>query len=66
MNSKLITLEYSAKQDCFHISNLEEVLKINLRNTIEKVDNDYKIIGLFETYKEASEKADEIKKIQNS
>lgn len=66
MNNKIITLEYSAKQDCFHISNLEEVLKINLRNTIEKVDNDYKIIGFFKTYKEASEKADEIKKIQNS
>lgn len=66
MNNKIITLEYSARQDCFHISNLEEVLKINLRNTIEKVDNDYKIIGFFETYKEASERADEIKKMQNS
>ena len=60
----MITLEYSARQDCFHISTLDAILKINIRNTINKVDNDYKIVGLFETQQEASKMAEKLRKKQ--
>ena len=56
------TVEYSVQQQCFHISDLESVLKLNIMNTIENKEiNDYKIIAIANKYEDAE---DFIKKIK--
>ena len=52
---KMYTLEYSKKQKCFHEDELERTLKLNWRNFIKDEDNDWTIIGVFETMEEADE-----------
>lgn len=59
----IYTVEHSVKQQCFHISDLDTILKTNIRNTIQnEVVNDYKIIALKRSYEEAEEFIKEIKK----
>lgn len=40
----LWALEYSAKQDCFNIDHLEDILLNNLSACYSKFSNDYQII----------------------
>lgn len=59
----IYTVEHSVKQQCFHISDLDTILKTNIRNTIQnEVVNDYKLIALKRSYKEAEEFIKEIEK----
>ena len=59
----IYTVEHSVKQQCFHISDLDTILKTNIRNTIQnEVVNDYKIIALKRSYEEAEEFIKEIEK----
>ena len=44
MNKDIWTLEYSTKQNSFHIDLLEKTLETNLNATLEKRNNDYQII----------------------
>lgn len=56
------TVEHSVKQQCFHISDLDTILKTNIRNTIQnEVINDYKIIAITDTYEEAENFIEKIK-----
>ena len=57
------TLEYSVIQNCFHISQLKNVLKINVRTSKEKIVNDYRIIEIAETYEKIKEYYEKYKKI---
>ena len=52
---KLYTLEYSKKQRCFHEDELDRTLNINWRKLINDKDNDWTIIGVFETMQEADD-----------
>lgn len=56
------TVEYSVRQDCFHISDLTTVLDTNQRTSLQQIDNDYRIIGLFDTWEKANEFADTFRK----
>lgn len=59
----MISVEYSKMQKCFHIDDLDYVMKLNLKRALNPKDtfNDWTIIGIFETEEEASKFADEIK-----
>ena len=48
-----ITLEYSVRQNCFHISDLETVCKDNMLGLSSGRPSDYLLIGIFESYEEA-------------
>lgn len=57
------SVEYSISQDCFHVDDLENVLKINTSDMISKNNwTDYKIIGIFNTQEEATEYASECRR----
>jgi len=56
------SVEYSISQDCFHVDDLERILKSNTVDMFLKHENDYKIIAIFETQKEANEFADECRR----
>ena len=49
----MYTLEYSHEQDALHIDEFDHVIKRNNKMLEEKKYNDYKIIGIFDTYDEA-------------
>ena len=52
---KLYVVEYSKKQKCFHQDELMHVISLNYRKFVEGAQNDWQIIGVFETTKEAEE-----------
>ena len=57
--------EYSIEQNCFHIEQLNDLLKINIEAALSKKHNDYQMIGIFETYDEASDYIEKVRpKIQ--
>ena len=51
----MYTVEYSPSQRCMHLDELDRVIEINLRKFITKQENDWMLIGVFKTEKEASE-----------
>lgn len=57
------TVEYSVRQDCFHIAELEETLNNNLRTSVQQIDIDYRILGIYNTYQEAQGAADGFRKM---
>lgn len=48
------TVEYSVRQNCFHIDTIERTLETNIRTSINQIDVDYRIIGIFSSYEEAT------------
>lgn len=59
------TAEYSAKQDCFHVSTLSHVLSINRKNALKKLSNDYEIIGITTSDDEALKVCRDFREKQN-
>lgn len=57
----IITLEYSPKQGCFHISDIETVCKNNKACIMIGRPTDYLLIGLFNSYDEADRECDRLK-----
>jgi len=57
----MYTLEYSVKQDAFHIDKVVNTLNINIANAINKRENDYRIIFIHKDYKILSDAIDFIK-----
>jgi hypothetical protein len=54
MNTKQIkAVLYSVSQGCFHLETLEDYIKNNLENCLAGKSLDYRLIGVFETDKEA-------------
>jgi hypothetical protein len=51
----LITVEFSATQNCFHIDELYSVCNKNLKSIFRKEPTDYILIGVFETRKLADD-----------
>ncbi len=51
----LFSVEYCAKQDKLHIDNVERALSMNVEVWIPVVNWDWRLVGLFKTYKEASD-----------
>ncbi len=47
--------EYSIEQNCFHIEQLTDLIKVGQNSAIHKIPNDYQLIGVFETHTEAHE-----------
>ena len=52
---KLYVVEYSKEQKCFHQDELMHIVNLNYRKFLEGTQNDWQIIGIFETIKEAEE-----------
>ena len=53
---KKFSVLYSVSQKAFHIEELQETLHLNLKNAVNKIYiNDYNLIGIFDSYDEASE-----------
>lgn len=50
---KLYIVEYSTKQKCFHQDELDRVEKLNFKKFLMGIQNDWQIIGIFETMEEA-------------
>ena len=48
-------VEFSTRQKFFHISTFKESIESNIRTALNNIDNDYKIIGIFETYEQAND-----------
>lgn len=46
----MYSLEYSLKQDCFHIDKLENTLRINLTNYVNAIENEYTILLVNQDY----------------
>lgn len=46
--------EYSRQQDCFHLDTLQRSIEANMRMFTGGRNNDYQILGIFETYEEGS------------
>lgn len=59
-------IEYSVRQNCFHIAKLTDTLKINIRTSINLIDNDYRIVGIANSYEEARDKAANIREMINT
>lgn len=55
-------VEYSVKQNCFHVTTLEDALKINWETAIKKIDNDYRILSITSSFEDANNLADELRK----
>lgn len=51
----LFTAEYSASQNCFHVSDLERTLCINRGNALDRRSNDYQILAITKSMDEAQE-----------
>ena len=50
---KLYTVESSQSQNCLHFDELQRVININSRKFLMQQNNDWTIIGVFETVEEA-------------
>lgn len=48
----IISLEYSIKQHCYHVSELAEVCTLNRQTIKERSGSDYLLIGVYDTYEE--------------
>ena len=48
-------VEWSPKQQCFHLQKLEDMIEDNLKVFRGRFKTDYLCIGLFETYESASD-----------
>lgn len=59
----MYVIEYSVRQDCFHVASLKETLETNLRTATNFIDNDYRILALCETSEEALKKADVLRQL---
>lgn len=46
---KLIVVEYSVSQKCFHIHDVESMIIKNLKTIMQKMEGDYLPIAIFET-----------------
>ena len=46
---------YSISQKCFHIESLREYIEENIKCAMLKKDNDYRLVGLFNSDDEAHE-----------
>lgn len=57
----MYTVEYSVEQGCFHIDKLNQILETNIRMCVDRVSNDYKIIGIFDSHEKAVEFANKVK-----
>lgn len=63
-NKKYYTVEYSVQQKCLHIDELDNILKLNYRKTLENTENQFSLIGIFETIEEADNFADNFRRIK--
>ena len=63
---QLLVLEYSLKQDCFHIHSIKKMLETNVRMILGKnVSNDYLVVAVGKTSKELYEAQDKIEEQLN-
>jgi hypothetical protein len=62
--SQYYTAEYSASQDCFHVDSLENVLRLNAINALNKRSLDYQIIAICSSDDEAMDFCRKFKKEQ--
>lgn len=51
-NNDKIAVLYSWQQKAFHIETLDLYIESNMKSIIEKKDNQYKLIALYDTYEE--------------
>ena len=62
MIENIWVVEYSKSQGCYHITTLEESVKVNKKMFDENNGNDYQIIATANDMDEAYKLADEIKR----
>ncbi len=48
-------VEYSVSQQCFHIDTINRTFETNINSIINDISNDYKVITIVDSYKEAQE-----------
>ena len=46
-------VEYSPKQNCFHIQTFEDMLKVNARTVANKQEPGYIVLGIYEEREDA-------------
>lgn len=56
----MYSVEYSKNQKCLHVDELQRALKVNKEKFLLNKDNDWEIIGVFETMEEADKFSDEM------
>ena len=63
MFDDLYTVEYSVKQDSFHIAPLVKTMETNLYAMVNKRSNDYQLVALCVSAVKASEAVEELRKM---
>lgn len=58
----MFTAEYSLKQKCFHVSDLEKTLKTNMGTIIAGKNCDYLIFYISKTHEGASKACQDLRK----
>lgn len=58
----LYVIEYSVRQHSFHITTLEDAIRINYMTSVQKIDTDYRIISVYKTYEEATKEIRKFRK----
>ena len=48
----MLTLEYSHKQKCFHISDIDTVCRQNVTALLDDTPTDYLLIGVYDSFEE--------------
>lgn len=61
MIKNYIVAEYSVTQNCFHVYDMNEMVKNNLENTLRQSHSDYLPIGFFETEIEAHDFTEKVR-----
>ena len=55
MNNKTWTVEWSENQQCFHVDTLQGIMQKNTEMFLNKINNEFALIGLFDSHAKAHE-----------
>lgn len=65
MENEKFTVEWSEKQQCFHIDTMQGILQKNTEMYLNHINNEFALIGIFNSHKIAHEFIVELKKARN-
>jgi hypothetical protein len=52
-NNYIYTVEWSEKQQCFHVDSLDSIIRKNLDLFFSEINSEYVLIGVFRSHEEA-------------
>lgn len=65
MKNKTYTVEWSEKQQCFHVDTLDAIMQKNTEMFINKINNEFSLLGLFNSHEAAHEFVRELRANEN-